>query len=113
MTDMSPCQDQGSDMTGTETKGRCLAVASGLARAGVHSVVFEKKARLNLHSRATLILPPAHSRSFGNWGCSTDSSRLETACPTSDCANLTTIIRSWDARRTGGCGPSASTPTGR
>ncbi len=34
-----------------------LAVALGLARAGVHSVVFEKKTQLDQHSRATLILP--------------------------------------------------------
>jgi hypothetical protein len=34
-----------------------LAVALGLARAGVRSVVFEKKTQLDLHSRATLILP--------------------------------------------------------
>lgn len=34
-----------------------LAVALGLARAGVHSVVLEKKPDLDLHSRATLILP--------------------------------------------------------
>ncbi len=34
-----------------------LAVALGLARAGVRSVVFEKKTQLDPHSRATLILP--------------------------------------------------------
>jgi 2-polyprenyl-6-methoxyphenol hydroxylase-like FAD-dependent oxidoreductase len=51
------------------TSGRCspvaisgagpvgLAVALGLARAGVRSVVFEKKTQLDVHSRATLILP--------------------------------------------------------
>lgn len=34
-----------------------LAVALGLARAGVRSVVFESKSQLDSHSRATLILP--------------------------------------------------------
>ncbi|MGH3914333.1 MAG: FAD-dependent monooxygenase [Pseudonocardiaceae bacterium] len=34
-----------------------LAVALGLARTGVRSVVLEKKENLDLHSRATLILP--------------------------------------------------------
>lgn len=34
-----------------------LAVALGLARSGIRSVVFEKKTQLDLHSRATLILP--------------------------------------------------------
>ncbi|OLT02305.1 hypothetical protein BJF90_29565 [Pseudonocardia sp. CNS-004] len=34
-----------------------LATALGLARAGVRSIVMEKKARLDPHSRATVILP--------------------------------------------------------
>jgi 2-polyprenyl-6-methoxyphenol hydroxylase-like FAD-dependent oxidoreductase len=44
-----------------------LAVALGLARAGVRSVVFEKKAHPDLHSRATLILPRT-LEIFRQWG---------------------------------------------
>ena len=44
-----------------------LAVALGLARAGVRSVVFEKKTQLDPHSRATLILPRT-IEIFQQWG---------------------------------------------
>ncbi|MGH3569169.1 MAG: FAD-dependent monooxygenase [Pseudonocardia sp.] len=44
-----------------------LAVALGLARAGVRSVVFEKKTQLDPHSRATLILPRT-LEIFRQWG---------------------------------------------
>ena len=44
-----------------------LAVALGLARAGVRSVVYEKKTQLNPHSRATLILPRT-LEIFRQWG---------------------------------------------
>jgi 3-(3-hydroxy-phenyl)propionate hydroxylase len=44
-----------------------LAVALGLAQAGVRSVVFEKKTQLDPHSRATLVLPRT-LEIFRQWG---------------------------------------------
>jgi 3-(3-hydroxy-phenyl)propionate hydroxylase len=44
-----------------------LAAALGLARGGVRSIVFEKKAELDPHSRATLILPRT-LEIFRQWG---------------------------------------------